>query len=58
MYARPTPTVSPESGLTQLPALQQPTTDWVAVALGIIAFLALMGLIPLWYAVYLRWAGL
>lgn len=33
-----------------------PETDWLAVVLGIIAFLALVGLIPLWYAVYLRWS--
>ena len=32
-----------------------PMTDWVAVALGIIAFLALLGLIPLWYLVYQAW---
>ncbi|MGB1253943.1 MAG: protein kinase domain-containing protein [Candidatus Promineifilaceae bacterium] len=28
--------------------------DWVAVALGIIALIAVLGLIPLWYAVYIR----
>lgn len=32
-------------------------TDWVAIALGLIALIALLGLIPLWYLVYLAWVG-
>jgi serine/threonine-protein kinase len=32
-------------------------TDWTAVALGIIALIALLGLIPLWYMVYAAWTG-
>jgi len=32
-------------------------TDWTAVALGIIALIALLGLIPLWFMVYLAWTG-
>ncbi len=32
-------------------------TDWTAVALGIIALIALLGLIPLWFAVYQAWTG-
>lgn len=32
-----------------------PTTDWTAVALGVVALIALLGLIPLWYFVYLAW---
>ena len=28
--------------------------DWIAVTLGFIALIAVLGLIPLWYAVYLR----
>lgn len=32
-------------------------TDWGAVALGIIAIICLLGLIPLWYIVYLRYVG-
>ncbi len=40
---------------------QQPTaetaTDWTAVSLGIVAFISLIGLIPLWYMVYRAWAG-
>ena len=32
-------------------------TDWMAVALGLIALIALLGLIPLWYLVYLAWVG-
>jgi hypothetical protein len=30
-------------------------TDWIAVLLGVVAFIMLIGLIPLWYAVYLAW---
>lgn len=29
--------------------------DLIAILLGIVAFIALIGLIPLWYAVYLAW---
>lgn len=32
-------------------------TDWLAVALGLIALIALLGLVPLWLFVYLAWAG-
>ena len=32
----------------------EPEFDWVAVSLGIIALIAVLGLIPLWYAVYIR----
>ena len=32
-------------------------TDWMAIGLGIIAILALLGLIPLWYFVYISYAG-
>lgn len=31
--------------------------DWVAVALGVLAVLALLGLIPLWYFVYVAYRG-
>jgi eukaryotic-like serine/threonine-protein kinase len=31
--------------------------DWIAIALGILAVLALMGLIPLWYFVYMAYRG-
>lgn len=32
-------------------------TDWIAIGLGVIALIALLGLVPLWYFVYLAWAG-
>ncbi|HEX6387676.1 MAG TPA: protein kinase [Anaerolineae bacterium] len=32
-------------------------TDWIAVALGIAALSALLGLIPLWYFVFRAWVG-
>ncbi len=31
--------------------------DWVAVSLGILAVVALLGLIPLWYFVYQAYSG-
>lgn len=31
--------------------------DWLAIGLGIMALIALLGLIPLWYFVYLAYAG-
>lgn len=36
---------------------QESTNDWTAVALGITALIALLGLIPLWYMVYRAWTG-
>jgi serine/threonine-protein kinase len=32
-------------------------TDWLAVILGIIALISLLGLIPLWYTIYQLYAG-
>ena len=32
-------------------------TDWVTIGLGIVALIALLGLIPLWYFVYQAWVG-
>jgi eukaryotic-like serine/threonine-protein kinase len=40
-----------------VPATEVPATDWIAVGLGISALILLLGLIPLWYAVYQAWAG-
>ncbi len=42
-----------------IPAYQDETTtiDWTAVTLGLVALIALLGLIPLWYMVYPAWAG-
>jgi serine/threonine-protein kinase len=31
--------------------------DWTAVILGVLAIISLLGLIPLWYLVYMRYAG-
>lgn len=31
--------------------------DWLAITLGIMALISLLGLIPLWYAVFLRYTG-
>jgi serine/threonine-protein kinase len=42
-----TTAVSPEKG----------GNDWLAIGLGIIALIALLGLIPLWYFVYVAYAG-
>jgi eukaryotic-like serine/threonine-protein kinase len=40
-----------------VPEQQTPDTDWIAVGLGMAALILLLGLIPLWYAVYQAWAG-
>jgi serine/threonine-protein kinase len=32
-------------------------SDWMAIGLGIVALIALLGLIPLWYFVYVTYAG-
>jgi hypothetical protein len=31
--------------------------DWLAITLGILAVISLLGLIPLWYAVLIRYTG-
>jgi len=31
--------------------------DWLAIFLGLLALLAVLGLIPLWAAVYARYSG-
>jgi hypothetical protein len=36
---------------------EEESTDWMAVGLGILALIALLGLIPLWYFVYIAYAG-
>ncbi len=48
--ANPQPASLPETGAS---SVDDP--DWIAILLGIVAFIALIGLIPLWYAVYLAW---
>ncbi|CUS01946.2 Serine/threonine protein kinase with PASTA sensor(S) (fragment) [Candidatus Promineifilum breve] len=44
---------------TVQPTTAAPTTgrDWAAIALGILAVAALLGLIPLWYFVFLAYSG-
>jgi serine/threonine-protein kinase len=32
-------------------------TDWLVITLGLLALISLLGLVPLWYLVYLRFAG-
>jgi serine/threonine-protein kinase len=66
IYMRPTATTRPQRTVPQTVA-QQPlllplggdeaASDWVAIMLGITALILLLGLIPLWYMVYLAWAG-
>ena len=34
---------------------EEPETDWTAITIGIAALVALLGLIPLWWMVYLAW---
>lgn len=56
---RDTPVSAPNLPLTiRVPAPQiEPATDWTAITLGIVALVALLGLIPLWYMVFRAWAG-
>ncbi len=37
--------------------VQTTSLDWLAIALGLVAFLALLGLILLWYLVYQAWTS-
>jgi serine/threonine-protein kinase len=46
--------VSPETETIRMPAMPGPQIDWVAVALGLLAFVAVGGLIPLWLFIALR----
>jgi serine/threonine-protein kinase len=69
IYQRPStddgdesPTQStPAQRAIRVPANDGPVSassaDWTAVALGMIALIALLGLIPLWFMVYLAWTG-
>ncbi len=52
------PTASPDGATIPAPAAEAPAIDWVALALGLLAFLSVAGLIPLWLLVYFRSAGL
>lgn len=54
---RPPATTYDEPPLVQVgpPTPDQPERDWVAISLGILALIALLGLIPLWLFVYLAY---
>jgi hypothetical protein len=49
--------VEPEAPTIAQKALSPTQIDWLAVVLGLLAFLAVGGLIPLWLLVYLRGSG-
>lgn len=55
---KPQPIPGSTAGAGQV-SIKQSTDarDWVAVTLGILAVLALLGLIPLWYFVYVAYRG-
>ena len=67
MYERPLPTPPPirvstaelktePPGVLRIPAADQAEkTDWTIIFLALVAIASLLGLIPLWIAVYLRW---
>ena len=52
-------TVSSEQGASYgaLFSTEERGPDWLAIGLGIMALIALLGLIPLWYFVYVAYAG-
>jgi serine/threonine-protein kinase len=45
-----------EPPVAHVPVPEPEGTDWLAVSLGLLATLSLLGLVPLWYAVYLAWS--
>ncbi|HMK07899.1 MAG TPA: protein kinase [Anaerolineales bacterium] len=49
------PTHPPEAPTTSVPATSSDGLDWVAVGLGLLAFLAVGGLLPLWLWACLRY---
>ncbi len=49
---------TPAQRVIRIPAQETaPGSDWTAIALGVIALIALLGLVPLWLMVYLAWTG-
>ncbi len=48
---------SPKPDIIYSPSDEESDTDWTALTLGVIALISLLGLIPLWYIVYLRYTG-
>jgi serine/threonine-protein kinase len=59
VYQRPSvgPAYPPAAGVQAPQADQVSGRDWIAVTLGILAVAALLGLIPLWYFVFLAYGG-
>jgi len=56
----PDPTVYSSSSRPDIiysPVDEDADTDWTVVTLGLIALISLLGLIPLWYIVFLRYTG-
>jgi len=49
------PEAEPDAVHVPAPAPEAVSTDWTAVALGLIALIAMLGLIPLWYLVARAW---
>ncbi len=54
---RVAPLVPSDTAPIQVPAPRTPGADWATIGLGIVALVALLGLIPLWWLVYQAWAG-
>ncbi len=52
------PAGMPDGATIPAPTAQPPAIDWLALGLGLLAFLAVAGLIPLWLLVYFRSAGI
>ena len=48
------PAFDPDAFTTPFPAAPPAGIDWIAVGLGLLAFLAVSGLVPLWLLVFLR----
>jgi eukaryotic-like serine/threonine-protein kinase len=63
VFPRDTGSILPETGIATIGSTgyasetKNDDRDWIAIALGILAVLALMGLIPLWYFVYMAYRG-
>ena len=49
--------VQQETSLRYPAPSEQEGTDWLVITLGLLALGSLLGLVPLWYLVYLRYAG-
>jgi eukaryotic-like serine/threonine-protein kinase len=56
----PTAVPQPMTETRHIPVPDEPApppADWIAIGLGIAALILMLGLIPLWFAVYQAWAG-